>query len=74
MIAVLAVLVAALLLLALAVAAAVDVFRQTAAWSARHSAGPQPWTATDDVQVARMLRHPAMPSGTRTGSALCSEQ
>jgi hypothetical protein len=48
-------------LLAFAVVAAVDVFRQTAAWSARHDDDAHGWTTTDDDQIARLLQHPAMP-------------
>jgi hypothetical protein len=74
MITVLALLAGAMLLLALGVAAVVDAYRQTAAWSARHGAGQHRWTAMDDLQTARLLQHPVTPSRARNGSALCSEE
>jgi hypothetical protein len=72
MITVLALVGAGVLVLALGLAAAVDLFRQTAAWSARHDTAPHGWTALDDVQIARLLQHPAVSSEARNGSALDS--
>jgi hypothetical protein len=46
------------LVLALGVAAAADLFRQTAAWSDRHGDDAPGWTMTDDAQIARLLQHP----------------
>jgi hypothetical protein len=74
MITVVALLAGVVILLALGLAAAVDVFRQTAAWSDRHGHAQHGWTATDDLQTTRLLQHPAVPSGARTSSALCSEE
>jgi hypothetical protein len=74
MITVLALLAGGALLAALGAAAARDLFRQTAAWSARHDPTPHGWTSVDDAQIARLLQHPAMPSEARNRSALSSEE
>jgi hypothetical protein len=83
MITVFALLAGGALLVALGAATVRDVFRQTGAWSARHGATPRAttrqtvqhrWSALDDVQIARLLQHPAVRSEAGHGAALSSEE
>jgi hypothetical protein len=71
---VVAVIAGAALVLALGVAAAVDAFRQTGRWSARHDTDPWRWSRSDDVEIERWLQHPSTPSEASNGSAVCSEE